>query len=295
MDWFRWWHGTVTDPKFKWVAKKSNSTVAEVIAIWGALLETASNVTQCNADVTQGNNDVTIRGSLGNFCCEDWDVHFDFDDGKTQKILSAMREKGLIKDNQLTNWNRRQSKREDPSTERVRAYRERQKLAKKNEKIANEGEECNADVTQGNAPEKIREEKNNNNYSLSNDSEMGICSQSSQFLPEQQQDEKIKIKKNEIPKCPHNEIIDLYHKILPMCPKVNTWGPERQKFLRARWREYPELQLWEQFFDIVSESMFLTGKARASPNGRVFVADLEWLVRPLNFAKVLDRKYHEQR
>lgn len=106
--------------------------------------------------------------------------------------------------------------------------------------------------------------------------------------------EEIKIKKQEIPNCPHEKIIDLYHQILPMCPKVLTWNAERQKYLRARWKEYPELHLWEQYFHIVAQSKFLTGKVNASPNRKVFLATLEWLVRPTNFANVLERKYHER-
>ena len=42
MDWFRWHHGSVTDPKFQLIAKKSGANVAEVIAVWATLLEAAS-------------------------------------------------------------------------------------------------------------------------------------------------------------------------------------------------------------------------------------------------------------
>ena len=42
MHWFRWHHGTVTDPKFGLIAKKAGASVAQVIAIWAYLLEAAS-------------------------------------------------------------------------------------------------------------------------------------------------------------------------------------------------------------------------------------------------------------
>jgi len=42
MDWFRWHHGSVTDPKFQLVARKTKSRVADVIAVWAFILETAS-------------------------------------------------------------------------------------------------------------------------------------------------------------------------------------------------------------------------------------------------------------
>jgi len=42
MDWFRWHHGSVTDPKFQLIARKSGCSVAEVIGFWAMLLESAS-------------------------------------------------------------------------------------------------------------------------------------------------------------------------------------------------------------------------------------------------------------
>ena len=88
--------------------------------------------------------------------------------------------------------------------------------------------------------------------------------------------------------CPHKEIIDLYHSILPELPPVKEWTEERQKLLRTRWKEKTDrqsLDWWKNFFCDVKKSDFLTGKV----NG--FLADLEWLVRPKNFIKVLEGKY----
>ena len=88
--------------------------------------------------------------------------------------------------------------------------------------------------------------------------------------------------------CPHKEIVDLYHSILPALTPVKEWTEERQKLLRTRWKEKTErqsLDWWKNFFLDVSKSDFLTGKV----NG--FKADLEWLIRPKNFIKVLEGKY----
>lgn len=89
-------------------------------------------------------------------------------------------------------------------------------------------------------------------------------------------------------RCPHQTIIDLYHKICPSLPRVKIWTSQRQSILRSRWKENKERQnvkFWESFFTIVSESDFLMGRVNH------FSADLEWLLRPRNFPKVLEGKY----
>lgn len=98
--------------------------------------------------------------------------------------------------------------------------------------------------------------------------------------------------------CPHQEIIALYHEILPMCPSVREWTNGRSSNLKTRWREKAkrqDLAWWRRFFEFVSESEFLTGRGVATPGRDPFVADLGWLVKPENFAKVVEGKYHSQR
>jgi len=95
--------------------------------------------------------------------------------------------------------------------------------------------------------------------------------------------------------CPHQEIINLYHEILPMCPTVRQWTPARQKFLRQRWKEDPERQdiaWWRKFFSYVAKSDYLTGKTDNHPGKPPYTADLEWIVRPNNFVKIYEGKYH---
>ncbi len=115
MDWFRWWHGSLTDPKFKWVARKSGQELSRVVTVWVALLEYASTVTQCNADVT--------RGSLHGFDCTDFDVLLDLDDGSVSAIYNAFRSKEMIINNTIASWEKRQPKREESSAMRVAAHR----------------------------------------------------------------------------------------------------------------------------------------------------------------------------
>jgi uncharacterized protein YdaU (DUF1376 family) len=96
-----------------------------------------------------------------------------------------------------------------------------------------------------------------------------------------------------VPPCPHQEIIALYHEILPVCPPVRAWTEARAAQLRARWREQPErqnLDYWRNFFGYVAGSRFLTWR-EPGRGGRPFLADLEWLTKQANFTKVREQKY----
>lgn len=93
--------------------------------------------------------------------------------------------------------------------------------------------------------------------------------------------------------CPQSEIVALYHDALPMLPTMRTWPEDRQALLRTRWREDPErqsLEWWADFFAYVASCPFLLGQS-STPGRDPFLADLEWLLRPKNFRKVIEGKY----
>lgn len=95
------------------------------------------------------------------------------------------------------------------------------------------------------------------------------------------------------PDCPHQQIIALYHEILPMCPQVRDWTPARAQQLRARWNEddsRQNLDYWRRFFEYVKSCGFLVGN-QPNPQRRPFFADLEWLTKSANFTKIRERKY----
>jgi uncharacterized protein YdaU (DUF1376 family) len=109
---------------------------------------------------------------------------------------------------------------------------------------------------------------------------------------------------NGLPKCNHQGVIDLYHKHLPTLRRIEVWNETRKGYLRQRWREVgdelsktkeigaPDILGWfAEFFDHIGTSRFLTGKVN-SKDGRAFVADLEWILKPSNFAKIVEGKYH---
>jgi hypothetical protein len=101
-------------------------------------------------------------------------------------------------------------------------------------------------------------------------------------------------KPSAIPPCPYAEILDLYHKILPMCPAVIKLTDARKASIRARWRaDGDNLKFWEDYFTAVSESRFLTGRTDpANGRSRPFVADIDFLIKPSTLVKVQEGKYH---
>jgi uncharacterized protein YdaU (DUF1376 family) len=110
--------------------------------------------------------------------------------------------------------------------------------------------------------------------------------------------------KDGLPDCQHQAVIDLYHQHLPTLRRVEVWNAARQGYLRQRWREVSwelantkiivaadVLNWWAEFFQHVAKSKFLTGRIQHK-DGRAFAADLEWIVKPSNFAKIIEGKYH---
>lgn len=94
-----------------------------------------------------------------------------------------------------------------------------------------------------------------------------------------------------VPNCPISEIVATYHATLPAHPRVRAFPDVAAKMLRSRWRESSDRQTldwWREFFAYVGKSDFLAGRRTD------FQADLLWLVRPTNFAKVVNGNYEAQ-
>ncbi|MGB8414977.1 hypothetical protein [Paraburkholderia sp.] len=270
MEWFRWWHGTLTDPKFKWVARKSGCQFTAVITLWAALLERASSVTDGDASVT--------RGDVTGFDCDAHDALFDVDDGTCARIYDALVTKGLIDGGRIVNWGKRQPKREDSSAERTRAYRARQKA---DPDVAH----GDASVTRGD--DKRREEEIRGELTHTNTNVLVVDSEAADHPQERPTTKK--------PDCPHQEIIAAYHELLPASPAIRDWTPARAAHLRTRWNEDPKrqsLDWWRRFFAYVAESAFLTGNV-TSGERKPFTVSLDWLCKAENFAKVREGRFHD--
>lgn len=110
-------------------------------------------------------------------------------------------------------------------------------------------------------------------------------------------------KKYEVPDCPHAEVLAIYHDACPTLPRVEVLNDFRRGLLRQRWREVcadqrydaaQGLEWWRDFFAMVSQSKFLTGRARGKPGETPFMANFEWLIRPQNFVKVIEGLYNRE-
>lgn len=93
--------------------------------------------------------------------------------------------------------------------------------------------------------------------------------------------------------CPQQEIIAAYHEVLPELPPVNDWPEACATSLRNLWRKSTTRQsvAWwrDEYFACVRRSPFLMGDRSD------FQASLIWLVKPANFAKVVNGNYDERK
>ena len=82
MEWFRWYHGAISDPKWPLIARKSGQNIGTVVSIWAALLEFASQSHP--------------RGSVENFNAEETDALFGYNFGTTALVIEVMKSSGFV-------------------------------------------------------------------------------------------------------------------------------------------------------------------------------------------------------
>jgi len=87
---------------------------------------------------------------------------------------------------------------------------------------------------------------------------------------------------------PYEKIRQAFIDLCPSLPAPKEsakWSGSRKRNVRARWKEYPSIEFWEDYFNRVEESEFLSGRVTR------WRADFDWLMKPSNFEKVLEGKY----
>ena len=106
------------------------------------------------------------------------------------------------------------------------------------------------------------------------------------------------------PPCPYEEIVRIYGEELPQLPRCIALNDTRRSHIGARWRQVcvdakfsraDGLDWFRNFFRDVSHSRFLTGLGGAAKDGRVWRADLDWLMNSSNFLKTFEGRYHPER
>ena len=105
------------------------------------------------------------------------------------------------------------------------------------------------------------------------------------------------------PPCPHKQLVELYHEILPTLPRVKVWDSERERNMQARWRERWEsgkyttqeegLAYWRRLFAYIHGCPWLMGEI-ADREGKTFRADLGWIILPRNFKKIIEGRYDQR-
>lgn len=262
-QWLRLWHEMPNDPKWRTIAIKSGQPISLVLAIYIHLLVDASR------NVTRGHIDVTA---------EDLASALDVTEEQIQSVLDAM-EGRVINDKFLSGWDARQPLKEDAGNPETGAKSASQRKREQRERDKLKSEQLNSHEMSRNVTTDKDKDKDTENISIPN----GIdCPQPS---AEDKSDP-----------CPHQEIIALYAKHLPMGIQPRTWTGSRAVALKARWREDKKRQSlawWERFFAYIATSPFLTGKVYDT-NRKPFEITLEWIVTPKNFAKIIDGNYHSK-
>lgn len=117
MEWVRLYHDMPADPKWRVIAKKAGQRIGDVIAVYVFMLTNASSNTE-------------KRGVTHNLVTEDIAAAIDLGEADVGAILGAMEGK-VVRNGELLGWEKRNPKREDSSTDRVRKHRETQRNAEK--------------------------------------------------------------------------------------------------------------------------------------------------------------------
>lgn len=88
--------------------------------------------------------------------------------------------------------------------------------------------------------------------------------------------------------CPFAQIQELYLSICVSYPTIKRIDGTRKTAVAARWRTYHSLDTFRELFRLAESSPFLKGE-----NDRNWSADFDWMMKPTNFAKILEHKYDD--
>ena len=85
-----------------------------------------------------------------------------------------------------------------------------------------------------------------------------------------------------------NELVTLYHKICTSLPTIIEVNDKRKAMIKARLKEKPNLDFWEQVFNKIEASAFLTGKQGD------WKANFDWIFKNnTNYIKIMEGCYNK--
>ena len=198
ITWCRAHNGWTSDHKWPLIARKSGQPVGIVVSVFAALFDFASQAED--------------RGSVASFDPEELDTRYGYEDGVTASIVKALEAKGVITAGRLANWEKRQPKREDDSTERTREWRGRKK------------QESAAQI-----PGNLTEVKQNERVALNNPpiDRVPVTQCDAPVTPVTQCD--ARIEKNRIEKKREKKISTMVHTSTSVPPPANLFSDSEKK------------------------------------------------------------------
>ena len=136
MQWFRWWTGTCSDPKFALIAQRARQPKAVVLAVWAAILEAA-----CTEE------------DEGRFSTspEELALTLDLDVNVIKTTIKELRARKLLTRNRIAAWNKRQFP-SDNSTPRTRKHRMNMRKKERSGNVSGTSQRTRVKRS-GNAPE----------------------------------------------------------------------------------------------------------------------------------------------
>ena len=206
-DWFRSWHGAPTDPKWLGIARRAGVAPGIVVAVVWSLMDRASQADD--------------RGRVTGYDAEGMAYFFGCEPEHVEAIVVALTDKGMIVDGRFASWEKRQPAREDGSSDRAKAWRERRRTQ------SNAGEREQTLDTDTDTEKK--EEEDNKAIALSSD--------------------------------PASEMVEAYHEAMAPagCPRVLKLTPSRKASALQRLKDCGGMDGWRHAMAKARASPFLTG------------------------------------
>lgn len=90
--------------------------------------------------------------------------------------------------------------------------------------------------------------------------------------------------------APYEEIKNLFNSICVTLPKIKNIKGNRQKVVRQRWKENPDINFFKELFERVNNSDFLSGRS-----GKWFGCSFDWIMQPSNLQKIIEGNYDNNR
>jgi len=100
--------------------------------------------------------------------------------------------------------------------------------------------------------------------------------------------------KSTIPPCPVEQIIETYKTEAPRLAQPRIIADVTKANISARWRQderFRTLDFWKELFAYCNGHDFLSGQVDGRDGKKPFRADLQWIVKAANFAKIINGNY----